>query len=153
MPDLFLANRRKKVQNGGLLGSESRALGSKELVFRVKRACVFGKRRKHSPRKTQAFPENDYFFFKYLYMFSMITYIVLFKDGFFSVFLSGCLTDTELSFLPERCSRCFRVDDMIQKEPFTAQYASYIDKCDQSDRRKNELEPFFPSCLSLGAKE
>ncbi|MCS3289581.1 hypothetical protein NXW28_00535 [Bacteroides fragilis] len=38
---------------------------------------------------------------------------------------------------------------MIQKEPFTAQYASYIDKCDQSDRRKNELEPFFPSCLSL----
>ncbi|MCS2755797.1 hypothetical protein NXY08_00520 [Bacteroides fragilis] len=42
---------------------------------------------------------------------------------------------------------------MIQKEPFTAQYASYIDKCDQSDRRKNELEPFFPSCLSLGAKE
>lgn len=86
-------------------------------------------------------------------MFSMITYIVLFKDGFFSVFLSGCLTDTELFFLPERCSRCFRVDDMIQKEPFTAQYASYIDKCDQSDRRKNELEPFFPSCLSLGAKE
>ncbi|EXY63877.1 hypothetical protein M115_3907 [Bacteroides fragilis str. 3719 T6] len=45
------------------------------------------------------------------------------------------------------------MDDMIQKEPFTAQYASYIDKCDQSDRRKNELEPFFPSCLSLGAKE
>ena len=86
-------------------------------------------------------------------MFSMITYIVPFKDGFFSVFLSGCLTDTELSFLPERYSRCFRVDDMIQKEPFTAQYASYIDKCDQSDRRKNELEPFFPSCLSLGAKE
>ena len=82
-------------------------------------------------------------------MFSMITYIVLFKDGFFSVFLSGCLADTELSFLPERYSRCFRVDDMIQKEPFTAQYASYIDKCDQSDRRKNELEPFFPSCLSL----
>ena len=86
-------------------------------------------------------------------MFSMITYIVLFKDGFFSVFLSGCLADTELSFLPERYSRCFRVEDMIQKEPFTAQYASYIDKCDQSDRRKNELEPFFPSCLSLGAKE
>lgn len=86
-------------------------------------------------------------------MFSMITYIVPFKDGFFSVFLSGCLADTELSFLPERYSRCFRVDDMIQKEPFTAQYASYIDKCDQSDRRKNELEPFFPSCLSLGAKE
>ena len=82
-------------------------------------------------------------------MFSMITYIVLFKDGFFSVFLSGCLADTELSFLPERYSRCFRADDMIQKEPFTAQYASYIDKCDQSDRRKNELEPFFPSCLSL----
>ena len=66
-------------------------------------------------------------------MFSMITYIVLFKDGFFSVFLSGCLADTELSFLPERYSRCFRVDDMIQKEPFTAQYASYIDKCDQSE--------------------
>lgn len=85
-------------------------------------------------------------------MFSMITYIVLFKDGFFSVFLSGCLADTELSFLPERYSRCFRVDDMIQKEPFTAQYASYIDKCDQSDRRKNELEPFFPSCLPLGLK-
>ena len=86
-------------------------------------------------------------------MFSMITYIVLFKDGFFSVFLSGCLADTELSFLPERYSRCFRVDDMIQKEPFTAQYASYIDKCDQSDRRKNELEPFFTSCLYRGAKE
>lgn len=85
-------------------------------------------------------------------MFSMITYIVPFKDGFFSVFLSGCLTDTELSFLPERYSRCFRVDDMIQKEPFTAQYASYIDKCDQSDRRKNELEPFFLLAFPLGLK-
>lgn len=85
-------------------------------------------------------------------MFSMITYIVLFKDGFFSVFLSGCLADTELSFLPERYSRCFRVDDMIQKEPFTAQYASYIDKCDQSDRRKNELEPFFLLAFPLGLK-
>ena len=118
-----------------------------------KDVSILPERRKHFPKMITSFGENDYFFFKYLYMFSMITYIVLFKDGFFSVFLSGCLADTELSFLPERYSRCFRVDDMIQKEPFTAQYASYIDKCDQSDRRKNELEPFFPSCLSLGAKE
>lgn len=146
MPDLFLANRRKKVQNGGLLGSESWALGIKELVFLGKDVSILPERRKHFPKMITSFS-------KYLYMFSMITYIVLFKDGFFSVFLSGCLADTELSFLPERYSRCFRVDDMIQKEPFTAQYASYIDKCDQSDRRKNELEPFFPSCLSLGAKE
>jgi len=114
-------------------------------VFLGKDVSILPERRKHFPKMITSFSNIS--------MFSMITYIVLFKDGFFSVFLSGCLADTELSFLPERCSRCFRVDDMIQKEPFTAQYASYIDKCDQSDRRKNELEPFFPSCLSLGAKE
>ena len=153
MPDCFWSNGRKKKEIGGLFRLESRAFEWAEPLSGVKRAFVFRKRRLHFHRKTVTFSKNDYFFFKYLYMFFIITYIVPFKIRIFPVFLSGCLPVPELPFLPERYSRHSWVDNMIQEELFAAQYASYIDKCDQSDRRKNELEPFLPACLSLGTKE
>ena len=90
-----------------LLRTESRGREGEEPGFWENERLFPGKRRKRLLQKTVTFSENDYFFFKYLYMFFIITYIVPFKIRIFPVFLSGCLPVPELPFLPERYSRRF----------------------------------------------
>lgn len=123
---------------------ESRAFEWAEPLSGVKRAFVFRKRRLHFHRKTVTFSENDYFFFKYLYMFWPITYIVTETEGLRELFYfwlddrEKASRSIERTGIPPLSGQEVR-DGIAYVSPLIENRQNYCRK----DKQTNEMAAFF----------